>query len=180
MFLWISFNAAYSARHVDPETEAESQHAFFRQVLDADRDRILSTALRESQCLIVALLESKQIYWRRIRNQQGDRTHGDWNAHFRRETNDARSALEMAPPSGSATVLDVVFDRLTALRNLLIHGQISWRSRIADPVVETASDFLATVLPVFVRLMIENRDADWDLPTTYPDIYRQDRIESKR
>lgn len=178
VFLWIAFNAAYGAGNA-AEKEVERQRAFFRRILAADGDAVLPATLRQSRRLVETVLESRQIYWRRIRNQEGDRAHGDWHVHFRRDTNDAMRALDLASPSGSATVLDAVFDRLSTLRNLLMHGQVSWRSRIAGPVVETASDFLATMVPVFVRLMIEHRDADWELPSAYPDIHRGEHIEPK-
>ena len=54
-------------------------------------------------------------------------------------------------------------------------AQITWRSRIADPLLGSAARLLGTVVPVFVRLMIDHRDSDWEDPSLYPDVYRQDR-----
>lgn len=183
VFLWISFNAAYGAKptgrgnDVDGGSGFEHRAAFFDQLHSSDRDGALTAALSESRETVLALLRSKQIFWRHVRKQEGARNQGNWESHFRSENDAVQRAL--GDQAMTADALRIVFDRLSTLRNLLMHGQISWRSRVVQPVVESAVGFLWAVVPVFVRLMIDHRDAQWSEPVAYPDVYRQERIEPK-
>ncbi|MDE0420859.1 MAG: hypothetical protein OXK76_08220 [Gammaproteobacteria bacterium] len=183
VFLWIAFNSTYGSRDAGDEsdrTEHAGINAFLDELVSADAHGTLYVALRSCSGVIRNLLDNKQIYWRNVRNQAGDRGYGDWQRWFRQENNKTLRSLErMSNPEHAKTVLAVVFDRLRTLRNLLIHGQISWRSRVTDPVVDTAARLLMEIVPVFVQLMIDNRDRVWGEPSTYPDIFRQERIDPK-
>ena len=188
VFLWISFNAAYGSKAFDDENDGHRRpplerrriDAFFERLVSADSEGALTAASQEARDDILTLLNSKQIYWRHVRNQEGYRDHGDWHRHFRQENAAAEHALqEGSGRNDPVDALRTAFERLSTLRNLLLHGQISWRSRIADPLLVPAARLLGAVVPAFVRLMINHRDSDWEEPSLYPDVYRQDRIEPK-
>ena len=58
-------------------------------------------------------------------------------------------------------VLNELFDRLYVLRNQIIHGGSTWAGAINRAQVQDGSEILASLIPVFVELMMDNPDHPW-------------------
>ncbi len=60
-----------------------------------------------------------------------------------------------------AELLGLVLDRLYTVRNQLMHGGATYKSKINRSQVKDASKILEYLLPVIIDIMIENINEDW-------------------
>ena len=58
----------------------------------------------------------------------------------------------------------MVFDRLSVLRNQLVHGGATWGGSINRPQVRDGTAILAFLIPVFVDVMLDNPLEYWGRP----------------
>ena len=60
-----------------------------------------------------------------------------------------------------AELLGLVLDRLYTVRNQLIHGGATYKSKVNRSQVKDASEILEFLLPIIIDIMLTNIDEDW-------------------
>lgn len=57
-------------------------------------------------------------------------------------------------------LLQVILDRLSMLRNQLVHGGTTWASSVNRAQLRDGVAILGTLVPVILALMVEMKDVD--------------------
>ena len=57
--------------------------------------------------------------------------------------------------------MGLVLDRLYTVRNQLIHGGATYKSKVNRSQVKDASEILSFLVPLIVDIMISNINEDW-------------------
>ena len=60
-----------------------------------------------------------------------------------------------------AKLIEVVLDRLYMLRNQIMHGGATYKSKVNRAQVKDAVNILKLFIPIIIDIMIENRNEDW-------------------
>lgn len=175
---WISFNSAY-ARELPAEQFSHARlefKDFFEKLIQGDpRGRILDQLWYDFEGPILALLESKFLFspfWSHLNGRSG---YENWEESFIKSKAAAQRAVEN---QDEATLLSIVFDRLYVLRNQILHGGATWKSKVNRTNVETGNQILHSLLPVFVITMIKSPTTEWG-DTYYPVIAEDDATGNK-
>ena len=167
MFFWVAFNALY-AKHNTEWTFSGERTAFadyFAIVTDLDTDNLIYDVIwKRFPESIRILLDNKFVYqpfWNHYNKIQG---YENWEESFERSKEMTRRALGRGD---APLILSTLFDRLYVLRNQLFHGAATWKGTVNRPQVQDGARIMSFLLPIFVKLMIDNPQTDWGVPV-YP------------
>jgi hypothetical protein len=170
ILLWIGFNAAY-AGDVGLALGAESQRErdvfmrFFTTLVGFDgKHRIYDLVWQRFSQEIRLLLDNRYVFAPFWHHHNGLPGYADWADRLERERLAINSALRRLD---TATLLSILFGRLYVLRNQLVHGGATWNSSANRAQVRDGTALLASLLPLFVDLMMDNPGYDWPMPN-YP------------
>ena len=167
VFLWIAFNSAYSqdigiAYHVSEKGRFKS---FLSTLLSFDQgDRVNHLVWTRFSHEIRLILENPYVFGPFWSFHNGIEGHDDWAQRLGVSVKTAKEALA---ENDTERVLNELFDRLYVLRNQIIHGGSTWAGAINRAQVRDGSEILASLVPVFIELMMENPDHPWKEPI-YP------------
>ena len=158
---WIAFNAAY-AEYTDqlPESRARDRFGeFFAKLLTLDEAETIHNAIWDRfSDSIRSLLENQYVYepfWRDAHRRGGYRR---WRDELERELSGIGFAMAARQ---SQYILERLFERLYVLRNQIIHGGATWNSSVNRKQVEDGAAILAFLLPAFVSVMMDHKEAPW-------------------
>jgi len=167
IFLWIAFNAAY-ANEYDIELKKTAQdliYQFFNKIVQLDKDNLLYDLIwTEFSSSIRLLLDNKHIYQPFWDSQSGKLDELAWKKKFKTDNEKARRALSKKDTS---RIIWIVFNRLYTLRNQLMHGGATWKGGKNREQVRDAPNLLSKVVPVIIKIMMDNPDTLWGDPC-YP------------
>ncbi len=165
LFLWIAFNAAYADERefqAPAPGEREAFLRFFGQIVAQDPARRVYRALWQRFPGPVRLLMQNRFvfnpFWQ---HQNGIEGFADWEDRFRASAYAFARAFE---GGDTVRVLCFLFDRLYVLRNQLVHGGATWNSAVNRAQVRDGAAILATLMPLFVDIMMDAPGADWGKP----------------
>jgi hypothetical protein len=164
IFYWISFNSAYAADipSIAAMSERSSFGTYLGKLIELDREsRIYSEIWNRFSGPIRMLLDNQFIYQPYWNHQNGIEGYADWSASFEASRELSRKALAR---KDTQRVLSIVFDRLYVLRNQLLHGGATWNSRINRAQVGDGTRLLASLIPIFIDLMLDHPEAAWGAP----------------
>jgi hypothetical protein len=82
----------------------------------------------------------------------------DWQGPFEKTKLDSKNYLEQQRVD---KLLEVVLDRLYTVRNQLLHGGATYKSKVNRAQVKDATRILGFLMPVIIDIMITNIDDDW-------------------
>ena len=164
---WVSFNAAYAKAlpEFGEVTERDQMDRFFARLVHLDKDKLIYNAIwSEFSGPVRLLLENKYVFAPFWRFQNGEVSESDWKTWF-----DTSKKLTQRSLISQDTVkiLSSLFPRIYTLRNQIIHGGASWQSGVNRDQVRDCTALLETLVPVFIKLMMEDVEGDWDMPA-YP------------
>lgn len=178
LLYWVAFNAAY-AKDRKPRSEAAEFQRYFTILLRlggrrAVHDEICGRFDKEIRKVVdnVFLFEP---FWEEAKDRAkgADAEHdADWNRDFRTEGDRVRAALEDPAKGDPLIVLVTLFRRLYTLRNQLVHGGATWKSRLNRYSVRSGERILGFVMPIFLRIMRENSDHDWGAPPYWAGLWK--------
>lgn len=163
ILLWIGFNAAYAA-HVpdDGSSERDRFAGFFRLLVRLDSGhRLYGLVWTRFSQEIRLLLDNRFVFQPFWRHHNGEPGFSDWANHLAASRRRIASALRNRD---TASVLEILFDRLYVLRNQLIHGGATWAGSANRAQVRDGTAILARMLPVMIELMLDNPEVDWGRP----------------
>lgn len=183
ILLWIGFNAAYagdidlSMSDDDDREQATAgggERARFREFFGAllqmdSRHRIYDIIWTRFPHEVRMLLDNRYVYGPFWKHQNGIPGHDNWESRFEASKRVVGNALSGHDTAG---LLSVIFDRLYVLRNQLIHGGATWSSSANRNQVRDGAALLGCLLPIFIDLMMDHPDRDWDMPN-YPVVEEQ-------
>jgi len=163
--LWIAFNACYAYDDAHLESFTEKQHF---------KDFILKLVKHDTQELFFNILWKKFSGPIRtlIENQYADKyfwvaqreNHQNWERSFKSTIEKGSRYLANQEVD---KLLEIVLDRLYTVRNQLLHGGATYKSKVNRAQVKDAGNILSFLMPVIINIMIENIDDDWG-PIKYP------------
>ena len=164
---WIAFNAAYAKAvpEDDDSTERDQMTDFFDRLVALDKDKkIYNTIWSEFSGPVRMLLNNKYVFAPFWRYQQGEVSAKEWELWF----DTSRKLVQKSLASNDTVkILSSLFPRIYTLRNQIIHGGATWQSSVNRDQVRDCSALLGALVPVFIELMMEDIDGDWDMPS-YP------------
>ena len=164
---WISFNAAYakSIPQHESASERDRMQAFFKRLVDLDTDSHIYKAIwSDFSGPIRLLLDNKFVFEPYWRYKNGEVSVGDWKTWFATSQHIVKKALAK---QDSVQNLTSLFPRIYTLRNQIIHGGATWQSRVNRDQVRDCTAILKTLVPIFIKIMMEDKIGDWDQPA-YP------------
>jgi hypothetical protein len=165
LFLWIAFNAAYADEREFQSPAAGERDAFlhfFGQIAAQDKGRRVYRALWQTFPGPVRLiLQNRFVFNPFWQHQNGIEGYADWSERFRAAAHAFARAFEAGD---TVRVLCFLFDRLYVLRNQLVHGGATWNSAVNRAQIRDGAAILATLMPIFVDIMMDAPDADWGRP----------------
>jgi hypothetical protein len=82
----------------------------------------------------------------------------NWEKGFNQSITDANNALANMNVN---YLLRIVLDRLYILRNQLIHGGATYKSKVNRNQVQDGCKILINLLPIMIEIMMENHEEDW-------------------
>jgi hypothetical protein len=164
IFYWIAFNAAYAAEA--PASVAGSERsnfaAFFEKLIALDAtNRIYGEIWTRFPDSIRVLLDNKFVFQPFWSHQNGVEGYADWEDRFARGRDVLHKALAR---KDTKLILSTLFDRLYVLRNQLLHGGATWNSSVNRGQVRDGTRILASLVPIFIDLMLDNPGLDWGVP----------------
>ena len=172
IFYWIAFNAAY-AKEVsrDPaSTEREQFAGYFRTILPLDSRNAIFDAIWETFHGPIRLLLENQFVYRPFWEHHAGRGYDNWEYTFEQSKQEVYEALGRRTRRNTHFILSTLFDRLYVLRIQLMHGGATWRSSVNRAQVQDGARIMATLVPVFVGLMMSHPNVDWG-PMDYPVVH---------
>lgn len=169
IFLWISFNSAYSQQFDDEEyTPARKAFVqFLEKINQLDNEKILSRLIWEEYSGSIRLLLDNRFVFKAYWDcQNGVANSEDWEDKFKAAKIRANLALRKQDTVG---VISILLARMYTLRNQLVHGGATWNSNVNRDQLKDATAFLGRLVPFIIELMLDNPDAVWG-DAVYPPI----------
>jgi hypothetical protein len=163
--LWIAFNACYADNdnHDTSLTEKKRFKDFIEKLVMLDKDELFFKLLwHKFSGPVRLLIDNKFAYKQFWDAQRGEKV--DWERLFNQSKIDSRNYLAHQQV---AELLGLVLDRLYTVRNQLIHGGATYKSKLNRSQVKDASQILEFLMPIIIDIMITNINEDWGV-INYP------------
>lgn len=177
LLYWIAFNAAYARDPSSGGAPATRQaiEDYFRDLLRVDLPGIIrETISNKCRHYIHTIVDIEHLfdpYWDYANELPKNY---DWYEHFSRDRTFTRGALQSEKRSDTPKMLRIVFGRLCTLRNQLVHGGARHRSDNNRDSVRTGMPIMASLVPIFLRIMQAHHDKDWGQPYYRPGLQGKD------
>lgn len=157
--LWISCNSLYSMNEARFEAMQERERfaEFVDKLIELDNEKRLYNLLwNKYSGSIRLLIENKFVYGPFWDHQRGETK--NWEKGFNKSIVDANEALS----GGNVNyLLRIVLDRLYVLRNQIIHGGSTYKSKVNRAQVKDGANILNSLIPVMIEIMMENAGDKW-------------------
>tara|TARA_A100001035_G_C27750404_1_gene486168 strand:+ start:222 stop:860 length:639 start_codon:yes stop_codon:yes gene_type:complete len=161
IFLWISFNGAYSSQEHNHSYDIRSD--FFTLIYHFGKkeiDEIIETNFKNEIYPILNnefLIES---YW-----------HGKGYNYENEKAYDINMIHEELNKrkKNCCKILEKLFQRLNILRNQIFHGYTTYNSSVNRISVITAAKLMQIFVPFFLEIMIKNYEENWGEIDFHPD-----------
>ena len=168
IFLWVTFNAAYSDSINDELifSEKERFRRFIEEIcnLDSSRKQIYNLIWAEFASSIRLLLENEYVFQPFWYFQNGTLSEENWKEKFKNAKHAAFAAMSNKDTS---TVLAIIFSRLYTLRNQILHGGATWNSTLNRSQVRDSTNFLRKLVPIIIEIMMSYSHR-FSGPLSYP------------
>jgi hypothetical protein len=171
VLLWIGFNAANagprkaSVLQEERELERSIFGEFFKVLNELDKERRIYDIIHgRFSHEIRTLLNNQHVFhpfWQHVNDVPGFQDWEQMLTNSRKRIN--RAYVELDTP----TILSILFGRLYVLRNQIMHGSATWNSSVNRDQVRDGASVLASLLPVFLDIMMDNPQYPWS-DTQYP------------
>ena len=162
---WIAFNAAYGKDLSGRRTAARQFEGHFERLTRPDTNGTLKSSIQnELSSSIAGVLANRYLYKNYWRYLNGDVELAVWQ----KDLHECNTDAERAKQSGdTVTILNLLFERLYTLRNQLLHGGATHKSGRNRDSVENGAQIMGNLVPIFIKLMLDNPQEDWG-PVWHP------------
>lgn len=157
--LWISYNACYAIdeKSENELTERKQFNDFISKLVSHDHEkRFYSLLWHKFSGPVRLIIDNQFIYKPFWEAQRGENV--NWKKLFEKSNEDAQKYLSKFEV---AKLIEVVLDRLYMLRNQIMHGGATYKSKVNRSQVKDAVNILKLFIPIIIDIMIENRNEDW-------------------
>jgi len=157
--LWISYNACYAIdeKSENELTERKQFNDFISKLVSHDHEKRFYNLLWHKFSGPVRLIIDNQFIYKPFwEAQRGENV--NWKKQFEKSNEDAQKYLSKFEV---AKLIEVVLDRLYMLRNQIMHGGATYKSKVNRSQVKDAVNILKLFIPIIIDIMIENRNEDW-------------------
>ncbi len=157
--LWISYNACYAIDEKSESdlTERKQFNDFIAKLVCHDHEkRFFNLLWNKFSGPVRLIIENQYIFKPFWDAQRGENTH--WKKLFEQSNKDANRYLSK---NEVAKLIEVVLDRLYMLRNQLMHGGATYKSKVNRIQVKDACNILTLFIPIIIDIMMENRKEEW-------------------
>lgn len=166
---WVAFNAAFATNDSEQPNTANEFRRCFTKIRRLDGRHHIFKAVRDrSPGSVGRVLENHYLfkkYWDFVNEKPGN---DDWKKCFDQEREEADEALEKPSEANTNKILPILFERLYTLRNQIVHGGATWRSRYNRSSVEHGVPIMAFLVPLFIRIIEQNPGVKWGTPYYRP------------
>lgn len=175
---WIAFNAAFATEDYEspPRTHREFRRCFER-VVRLDRSGDIHGALMRFSGSIRELVSNEYLFKRYWFHVNGRRGHANWRKQFDGQVESVENTVRRASTRGTKTIISIVFQRLCTLRNQIVHGGATWKSRYNRSSVAHGLPIMAELVPAFVGIVRRNPQEEWGHPYYRPGLQGKLRPE---
>ena len=156
---WIAFNACYAIElnGQSQKTEREKFRTFIANLVDHDAEnRIFNILWEKFSGPVMMLIENEYVFRGYWDYQRGDAS--EWEKSFKRSNDDAFKYLSANNVAG---LLEILLDRLYILRNQLMHGGATYKSKLNRRSVKDGCRILEMLIPIIIEIIMENPKEDW-------------------
>ena len=160
IFLWIAFNAAYSQETgLTHLSDGNKFRKFLQRIVELDDKQMIQKQLWDdfSQAIRV-LLDNKYVYQPFWNHHNGLDGYEDWQKRFTKAKKVAQLALMK---KDTATLLNIIFNRLYTLRNQIMHGGSTWNSQTNRQQLKDATNILSQIVPIIAEIMMDHPSQVW-------------------
>lgn len=157
--LWISYNACYAIdEKIDIEFRERKQfNEFILKLVSYDyENRFFNLLWNKFSGPVRLIIENPFIFKPFWEAQRGENV--NWKKLFEQSNKDANRFLSKKEV---AKLIEVLLDRLYMLRNQIMHGGATYKSKVNRSQVKDASNILKLFIPIIIDIMIDNRNEDW-------------------
>lgn len=156
---WIAFNACYAMdmNSQSSKTEREKFKGFIGTLVRLDHEKCIFNILWQKFSGPVKILIENEYVFRGFWDfQRGDAK--EWKKAFEKSNEDAIRYMSANNVGG---ILEILLDRLYILRNQLIHGGATYKSKLNRKSVKDGSRILEMLIPITIEIILENPEEDW-------------------
>jgi hypothetical protein len=157
--LWISFNALYARdlTATDLKPEREKFRVFIQTLVSKDDEkRIYNLLWQKFSGPVRALINNEYLYRTFWDFQRGEIS--EWRKSFDRSIEEANKSLSK---QNIPALLEIVLDRLYTLRNQLMHGGATYKSKINRTQLRDGINMLTVLVPIIIDLLMQDPEEDW-------------------
>jgi hypothetical protein len=157
--LWISYNACYANDdHSENDlTERKQFNEFISKLVGHDHEKRFYNLLWQKFSGPVRLIIENQFIFKPFWDaQRGEKV--NWKKLFDKSNEDAKRYLSKVE---IAKLIEVVLDRLYMLRNQIMHGGATYKSKVNRAQVRDACNILKLFIPIIIDIMMEKRGEEW-------------------
>ena len=157
--LWISYNACYAIdeKMEDNFTERKQFNEFISKLVSHDHEKRFHNLLWQKFSGPVRMIIENQFIFKPFWDaQRGENV--NWKKLFDKSNEDANRFLSK---NEVGKLIEVVLDRLYMLRNQIMHGGATYKSKVNRAQVRDACNILKLFIPIIIDIMMENRNEDW-------------------
>lgn len=157
--LWISYNACYAIdeKTENDLTERNQFNEFVATLARHDHEKRFFNLLWNKFSGPVRLIIENQFIFKPFWEAQRGKNI-PWKKLFEQSNKEANKYLSK---NEVAKLIEVVLDRLYMLRNQIMHGGSTYKSKVNRAQVRDACNILKLFIPIIIDIMIENRNEDW-------------------
>ena len=156
---WIAFNACYAMdmNSQSTKTEREKFKGFIGTLVRLDHEkRIFNILWQKFSGPVKILIENEYVFRGFWDFQRGDTN--EWRKAFDKSNEDA---LRYMSANNVGGVLEILLDRLYILRNQLMHGGATYKSKLNRRSVKDGSRILEMLIPIIIEIILENPEEEW-------------------
>ncbi len=157
--LWVSYNACYAIdEKLEPDfTERKQFNEFIARLVSHDHEnRFYNLLWQKYSGPVRLIIENHFLYKPFWDAQRGEKV--NWKKLFEKSNEDALRYLSQVEIS---KLIDVILDRLYMLRNQIMHGGATYKSKVNRAQVKDACNILKLLIPIIVDIMMDNKEEDW-------------------
>ena len=157
--LWISYNACYAIdeKLEDDFTERKQFNEFISKLVSHDHENLFYNLLWQKFSGPVRLIIENQFIYKPFWDaQRGEKV--NWKKLFDKSIEDANRFLSK---NEVTKLIEVLLDRLYMLRNQIMHGGATYKSKVNRAQVRDACNILKLFIPIIIDIMMEHWEEDW-------------------
>lgn len=154
-FYWIAFDACYGS---DPAKKASDEYEdYFREIIRHDKQkRVCHCILHEIRSYVEDLVRCRFAFSKFWQEGHHSRHNEKWRTSLRNEIAEFERELKKGIDMNVVDVLVTLFGRIYCVRNQVMHGCTTRDRSTGDDQITYGAIILDGLIPVFVRLMLDN------------------------